>query len=76
LPIKSSKDCDVDFSTKKGKDRLNTAVNQLVTILFSELNRQQQLLEIEDKLRAEGISEDIINKCFNQSKQNLPSSEI
>ncbi|MEI6754089.1 MAG: TetR/AcrR family transcriptional regulator [Paludibacter sp.] len=69
-----SRFCDVDFSTKKGKDRLNSAVNQLVSILFSELKRQQQLLEIADKLRAEGISEDIINKCFYQSKQNLPFS--
>lgn len=62
-----SKFCDVDFSTKKGKERLEVAVDQLAGIVFGELKRQREKLEIANKLRAEGVSEDIIRRCLDIS---------
>lgn len=59
-----SRFCDIDFSTKKGKARLEEAVDQLATILFAELKRQHQMKHIAERLRAEGVSEAIINKCL------------
>jgi hypothetical protein len=59
-----SKFCDVDFSTRKGKIRLEEGISQLASILFGELKRQQEMIEIANKLRAEGVSESIINKCL------------
>ncbi len=59
-----SRFCDVDFSSKKGKDRLEAGLDQLITLFFSELNRQNDKKEIADKLRAEGVDESIISKCF------------
>jgi len=59
-----SKFCDVDFATKKGKVRLEEAVNQLADILFAELKRQHEMKQIANKLRAEGVSESVINKCL------------
>jgi len=67
-----SKFCDVDFATKKGKDRLESAVEQLASILFGELKRKQEILEIAARLRAEGVSESIINKCMALPACNLP----
>ena len=63
-----SKFCDVDFSTKKGRERLEEAVGQLSGIVFGELKRQRERLEIANKLRAEGVSEDIIQRCLNISE--------
>jgi len=63
-----SKFCDVDFSSKKGKLRLEDGVEQLASILFAELKQKQELLNIANKLRAEGVSESIINKCLNLQK--------
>jgi len=60
-----SRFCDVDFSSKKGKLRLEDGVEQLASILFAELKQRQELNDIANKLRAEGVSENIINKCIN-----------
>jgi Transcriptional regulator len=59
-----TKFCNVDFSTKKGRERLENSVEQLATILFAELKRKQELINIANKFRAEGVSEDIISKCL------------
>ena len=63
-----SKFCDVDFSSKKGKLRLEDGVEQLASILFAELKQKQELLNIANKLKAEGVSESVINKCLNLQK--------
>ena len=60
-----SKFCDIDFANKQGKVRLDKAIDKLSSMLFAELNRQNQLLEIKRKLIAEGVSESVIEKCFN-----------
>lgn len=59
-----SRFCDVDFSTKKGRERLENALEQVITVLFGELRKQNEKLEIAKKLRAEGVSEDIIQRCI------------
>lgn len=61
--------CDVDFSTRKGKERLEKGIDQLAALLFGELNRQQERNEIANKLRAEGVSDDIINRCLYTNTQ-------
>lgn len=58
--------CDVDFSTRKGKARLEMAIDQLASVLFAELNKQHEKNAIADKLRAEGVSEEIISKCLHK----------
>lgn len=70
-----SKFCDVDFSTKKGKVRLQEAVDHLITVLFAELKRQHEMKHIADKFRAEGVSEDIINKCLNLPARENPAKQ-
>jgi AcrR family transcriptional regulator len=62
-----SRFCDVDFSSRTGKLRLEKAVDQLATILFSQLKKKQEIQLIADKLRSEGVSEYIINKCLYQA---------
>lgn len=57
--------CNVDFSVKKGKERFEESVDKLVTILFAELRYQNEKLELANRLRAEGVSEHIIQKCLN-----------
>jgi AcrR family transcriptional regulator len=59
-----SRFCDVDFSTKKGRERLENALEQVITVLFGELRKQNEKLETAKKLRAEGVSEEIILRCF------------
>ena len=59
-----TKFCNVDFSTKKGRERLEDGIEQLGTILFAELKRKQELTNMANRLRAEGVSEEIINKCL------------
>jgi len=58
-----SKFCDVDFSTRKGRERLDNGIDQLISIIFANKNYQQEKAAIADKLRAEGVSEEIIAKC-------------
>jgi AcrR family transcriptional regulator len=60
-----SKFCDVDFSTRKGKERLDNALDKMISILFSEQKHQLEKVSIAEKLRAEGVSEDVIAKCVN-----------
>ncbi len=56
--------CNVDFASKKGKERFEKTIDDLSSILFSELKRRKENIEIADKLRAEGVSEEIIQKCI------------
>lgn len=63
LHRKRSLFCDVDFNTKKGKERLRVATDQLSTIMFDQIQKAGELNRIADKLRAEGVSEDVIMKC-------------
>lgn len=56
--------CNVDFSTKAGKDRLEATLNQLVSIFFSLMNQQKQQMEVVGRLRAAGVSEEIIKQAF------------
>jgi len=70
-----SKFCDIDFSTKKGKLRLNEGVDQLVSILFAELDKQKEKTEIANRFRAEGISEDIIIRCMNPARTESSTTE-
>ena len=63
LHRKRSLFCDVDFDTKKGKDRLKIATDQLSTIMFAQIQKAGELNQIAEKLRAEGVSEDVIKRC-------------
>jgi AcrR family transcriptional regulator len=56
--------CNVDFSKKSGMERLEKAVDSLVSFLFSIVKMQHENLQIAERLRAEGISEHIIAKCI------------
>jgi len=64
LHRKRSRFCDVDFSTKHGKERLEQAVEQLITMLFANLEQTKRNEEIASRLRAEGVSDEIIRKCL------------
>ncbi len=65
LHRKRSTFCRVDFATKEGKKQLDTAVNQLISILYQAARSQQEKIDIANKLRTEGVSEEIIRKCIN-----------
>jgi len=56
--------CDVDFNSKAGKDRLRLGVKQMSSMLFAQINRQKEMLQIAERLRSEGVSEEIIGKCI------------
>lgn len=64
LHRKRSNFCEIDFSTRIGKARLENAIDQIGTLLFAEINRKNEKLEIAAKLRAEGVSEEIITRCI------------
>ena len=70
-----SKFCDIDFSTKNGKIRFEEGIDKLVSILFSQLDKQKEMNEIANRFRAEGISEDIIIKCMNPVQSESLTSE-
>lgn len=55
--------CGVDFSKRNGKQKMELAIEQLATLLFKQLREEEEKLEIANRLRAEGVSEDIIRKC-------------
>lgn len=57
-----SKFCNVDFSTRKGKERLENTVDQLVSVIFCEIKRKSELKEIAENLKAEGVSEELLAK--------------
>lgn len=58
-----SKFCDVDFSTKTGKKRLENALDQLISLFFSELKHQQEKREIAQRLKDAGVSQHVIDRC-------------
>jgi len=64
LHRKRSTFCDVDFNSKSGKERLRNGVNQFSSLLFAQIKKQNEMLQIAGKLRKEGVSEDIIAKCL------------
>lgn len=64
LHRKRSLFCSVDFNTKVGKERLRTGVRQMSQLLFAETQKQNEMLEVAERLRAEGVSEEIISKCI------------
>ncbi|MDD4198487.1 MAG: TetR/AcrR family transcriptional regulator, partial [Paludibacter sp.] len=45
-----SKFCDVDFSTREGKKRLDKSLDQLVSLFFSEAKHQQEKRNIAQRL--------------------------
>lgn len=59
--------CNVDFATKKGKERFEVSVDKLITILFAELKYQNEKSEIANRLKDEGVSESIIERCLNSN---------
>lgn len=63
LHRKRSLFCDVDFNTKKGKERLKIATDQIASLLFAQIQKANELTVIAEKLRAEGVSEEVIRKC-------------
>lgn len=63
LHRKRSNFCDIDFSSRSGKARLEGAIDQIGTILFAEINRRNEKVVIANKLREEGVSEEIISRC-------------
>ena len=63
LHRKRSLFCDVDFNTKKGKERLKIATDQIASLLFAQIQKANELTVIGEKLRAEGVSEEVIRKC-------------
>lgn len=64
LQRKRSLFCDVDFNSKVGKERLRLGVKQMSSMLFAHINRQNERLQIAERLRNEGVSEEIISKCI------------
>jgi len=56
--------CGVDFNSRSGKNRLEETLDKLVSLIFAEIKQKQGLKEIADKLRAEGVSEEVIQKCL------------
>lgn len=63
LHRKRSTFCRADFGSRAGKQMLSNGVRQITDLLFEHLKNQQKLQQIAVKLRAEGVSEEIISKC-------------
>ncbi len=63
LHRKRSTFCGVDFNTKIGKERLQTGIEQLSTLIFNCETKRNEQDSIADRLRKEGVSEEIIAKC-------------
>lgn len=59
-----SRFCDIDFSTKAGREQMEAAVDQLSSIIFAHFRSQQEKQAIAGRMRAEGISEDVIARCI------------
>lgn len=64
LHSKRSLFCDVDFNNKIGKERFKKGIAQLIDMLFEKLKNEQELQRIATRLRAEGVSDEIIERCF------------
>lgn len=56
--------CDVDFASRAGKKRLDKALDQLISLFFSELRHQQEKHQIAQRLKESGVSQDIIDQCI------------
>ena len=56
--------CSVDFNGRKGLQRLESALNTHVDLLFSLIDKEAEKQALISKLRAEGVSDEIIKKCF------------
>lgn len=59
-----SKFCNVDFSTRKGKERLENTLDQIVEVIFRDINCKKEINEFVARLKAEGVSDEIIAKCI------------
>lgn len=59
-----SKFCDIDFSSKTGRKRLDKALDQLISLFFSELRHQQEKHQIAQRLKDAGVSQDVIDRCI------------
>jgi AcrR family transcriptional regulator len=66
LHRKRSKFCDVDFTSRQGKARLNNGIKQLIDLLFEKVANEQRITQIAEKLKAEGVSEEIIARCVHR----------
>lgn len=55
--------CGINFGKRNGKIRLDAAVEQISTFMFDALKQRQDKNQLAEKLRAEGVSEEIIHKC-------------
>ncbi|MDD3079381.1 MAG: helix-turn-helix domain containing protein [Paludibacter sp.] len=56
--------CLIDFTTEEGQKSLRIAIDQLVSMLFAHLYQKKEINQIAERLRNEGVSEDIIAKCI------------
>lgn len=68
LHRKRSSFCAVDFNSQQGKERLKNGIEQLTSLLFECNRRQNELTDIANRLREEGVSEAIIKKCITGSQ--------
>lgn len=64
LHRKRSTFCNIDFSTKAGKKELENTIGIIVEILFNLVAQANKIKIIEDRLRSEGVSDDIIKRCL------------
>ena len=60
LHRKRSEFCGIDFNTRVGKEKLRAGVKQMSQLLFAQVQKKN---EIAERLRSEGVSEEIISKC-------------
>lgn len=63
LHRKRSTFCDVDFASRQGKARLSKGIKQLIDLLFEKAMNEKRLIQIAEKLKAEGVSDEIIARC-------------
>ncbi len=59
-----SKFCDVDFSSRAGRKRLDKALDQLISLFFSELKHKQEKNQIAQRLKEAGVSQEVIERCI------------
>ena len=48
----------------QSQERLRTGVRQMSELLFDGIQKKKEMLEIAERLRTEGVSEEIISKCI------------
>lgn len=64
LHRKRSTFCSIDFSSKTGKKELEETIKNLVDLLYGIAESQYKLVEIKQRLKVEGVSDEIIMKCI------------